>query len=126
MYLWVRLFVLHGAIHHQQISGITAEHIWTNWHGGRWLPIFCVTVGGLLPFLIGGWKRTLISLKRQVFFLLPVLFISSTLFGWLFEARNFMPLVFVLAVIAGKYRSRFSSEDPLLPLQTAESSNVRH
>lgn len=126
IYLGVRFFVLHGAIQYKQISGVTFEHVWINWSGGRWLPILSLTVGALLPFLIAGWKQTPISLKRQVFVLLPVLFISSTLFGWLFEARNFMPLVFVLAVIAGNYLSRLGLEDPLLPLQTAERPDVSH
>ena len=110
IYLGVRVFVLHGAIHYQQVSGVTPEHIWINWHGSRWLPIFCLTVGGLAPFLIAGWKQTPTSLKQQAFFLLPVLFLSSLLFSWLDEIRNFMPLVFVLAVIAGRYLSGLTTE----------------
>jgi hypothetical protein len=36
-------------------------------------------------------------------FLFPVLFLSGLFFSFLVEMRNFMPLVFVLAVIAARY-----------------------
>jgi hypothetical protein len=105
-YLGVRFFVLHGAMHYTQISGVTLNHLLSNLQNGRWPPLFLLTAGALVPFLILHWKQTPLSLKRQVFFLLPVLFISSALFSWLFESHNFMPLVFVLAVVAGDYLSR--------------------
>ena len=62
---------------------------------------FLLTACALLPFLAWDWKQTAGSLKSLAFFLLPVLFVSSLLFSWLREARNYMPLVFVLAVSAG-------------------------
>ena len=55
-----------------------------------------------LPFLAIGWDRTPAVLKRLALFLLPSLFLSSLVFGWLYETRNFMPLVSVLAVIAAR------------------------
>jgi len=106
VYFGVRVFVLHGMMHYNQASGMMPDHVWENWQNGEWQEPFLLTVGALLPFLALGWKQTALALKRQALFLLPVLFISGLLFSWLRESRNFMPLVFVLAVIAGGYLSR--------------------
>ena len=43
------------------------------------------------------------SLRRLVIFLVPVLFLSSLIFSWLREARNFMPLCAVLIVMTVYY-----------------------
>ncbi|MDQ2843210.1 MAG: hypothetical protein M3Y72_19665 [Acidobacteriota bacterium] len=109
-YFGVRFWVLHGALQYKQVSGVTPAHAWENWHGGRWLAVFCLSVGALAPFLIPAWKQTPAALKHQVLFLLPVLFISGLFFSWLAETRNFMPLVFVLAVIAGNYLQSLIAE----------------
>ncbi|MGD0868591.1 MAG: hypothetical protein ABSB88_03485 [Bryobacteraceae bacterium] len=106
VYFGARLFVLHGTMHYSQVSGMVLGHVWDNWHNLVWPEPFLLTAGALLPFLALGWKETPLSLRRQAVFLLPVLFISSLFFGWLSEARNFMPLVFVLAVAAGVYLTR--------------------
>ncbi len=112
VYLGVRLFVLHGSMQYQQASGVTLEHVRENWQDLNWRIPFLLTVCALLPFLALDWKRTPPSLRRQALYLLPVLFISSLFFSWLREARNFMPLVFVLAVVAGRYLSRQSTDTP--------------
>ena len=103
VYFGVRFWVLRGGIGYGQISGVALSHAWSNWQNGRWPPLVALTAGALLPFLILTWKETPLPLKRQALFLLPVLFISGTFFSWLFESHNFMPLVFVLAVVAGRY-----------------------
>jgi hypothetical protein len=107
-YFGVRWLVLGRSAHYRydQVSGITQADVWINWHNGRWLPVVLLSVGSLLPFLFANWKDTPSALKQQVFFLLPTLFLSSLFFSWLFEARNFMPLVFVLAVVTGRYMSK--------------------
>jgi hypothetical protein len=56
-----------------------------------------------LPFLILACKDTPLSLKRLILYLLPVLFLSSLFFGWLNETRNYMPVVFLRAIVAGRY-----------------------
>ena len=109
-YYGVRLLVLKGNMHYGQVSGVTLDHLLENWRDMQWPPLFLLTVGALMPFLALGWKKTPLSLKRQAFFLLPVLFISSLFFSWLRESRNFMPLVFVLAVSAGNYVSPYFTE----------------
>ncbi len=112
VYLGVRAFVLKSSSRYgyEQVSGVAPGHLWVNLAGGRWLPLVLLTAGAFVPFLIAGYKQTPASLKRQAGFLFPVLFVSSALFGWLFEARNFMPLVFVLAVAGGMYLSRLTHE----------------
>jgi hypothetical protein len=65
-----------------------------------------LTACALLPFLVLGWKDTPLSLKRQILYLFPVLFFSGLFFSWLYETRNFMPLVFVMSVVAGSYLVR--------------------
>lgn len=69
-----------------------------------------MTGAAYLPFLIAGWKTTPVMLKRLAIFLLVVLFASNLLFGWLRETRNWMPLIFVLAVIAGRYVATLSTD----------------
>jgi hypothetical protein len=95
--------VLKGDIHYSQVSGVGRAHILSNLSPHLWPPVFLLTAGAFLPFLALNWGRTQLSLKRQVAFLLPVLFVSSLVFSNLYETRNFMPLVFVLAVVAGQY-----------------------
>lgn len=104
-YLGVRFFVLNGTPEYNQISGVGLNHALANWQSGRWPPLVALTAGALLPFLALAWKTAAPALKHQALFLLPVLFVSSAFFSWLFESHNFMPAVFVLAVIAGHYLS---------------------
>lgn len=134
IYMAVRAFVLKSASHYEyrQISGVTPEHVVLNLANGRWGAVVFLIVGVLAVFLVIAWKETPLSLKRQALYLFPVLFLSSTLFSWLWEGRNFMPVTFILAVIAGNYLSRIASvselplENPLLPLQAAEGTDVSH
>jgi len=101
--LAVRLFVLHGALHYGQVSGTAPQHIVENWRDTKWRQLFLITAGAYLPFLVLGWRDTPLILKRLALYLMPVLFLSSLLFGWLSETRNFMPVVFVLAVVAARF-----------------------
>jgi hypothetical protein len=110
VYFGVRVFVLKGLMHYSQVSGVGWYHVWASWQSRFWPTRFLMTAGAFAPFLALGWKETPLSLKRQVFFLLPILFISSLVFSWLHETRNYMPLVFVLAVITGNYLFGGSSE----------------
>ncbi len=107
-YFGVRVLVLKGKMDYQAVSGVPAQHISQNWHAHGWPSAFLLTAGALMPFLVLDWKRIPASLKQLVLFLLPVLFASTLVFGWLEETRNFMPLVFVLAVTAGSFLSRQS------------------
>jgi hypothetical protein len=126
MYFGVRWWVLHGAMHYNQASGASLEQSLVNWQYGNWHVPFLLTAGALLPFLALGWKETAVSLKRMALFLLPVLFVSSLLFSYLREARNYMPLVFVLAVSAGGYLSRQAADRPKGGCFAAGQTEVCH
>jgi hypothetical protein len=103
MYIGVRLLVLHGVLHYRQVSGTMPNHIVENWLDIKWHRLFLLTAGAYVPFLALAWRETPLLLKQLTFYLIPVLFVSSLLFGWLSESRNFMPVVFVLAVVAARF-----------------------
>ena len=103
IYFGVRLFVLHGSMQYHEVSGVTLDHVRVNWIQPNWREHLLLTAGAYVPFLVLGWKQTPLVLKQMVFYLVPLLFVSSLFFSWLNEARNFMPLVFVLALIAARY-----------------------
>jgi hypothetical protein len=103
-YFGVRFAVLHGSMDYAQVSGVSSSQIRANLSVHRvWAPLVLLTAGSLFPFLALGWKTTPRVLKQQTFFLAPALFLSSLAFSWLYETGNFMPLVFILAVVAGCY-----------------------
>src|SRR5206468_2400779 len=87
----VRFAVLHGGMSYLQVSGVPPDFIRSNWADSTWPPLFLLTACAFLPLLALGWKETPLLLKRQIFFLLPVLFLSGLAFSWLHETRNFMP-----------------------------------
>jgi hypothetical protein len=101
-YFGLRIYVLGGLMHYSNISGVTTAHIPENWQDTTWILPFLLTAGALLPFLVLGWRTTPRSLKQTALYLLPVLFSANLMFSWLHESRNFMPLVFVLAVVAAR------------------------
>jgi hypothetical protein len=101
----VRTLVLHGGMHYEQISGPGPRHVLENWRDSKWQKLFALTGGIYLPFVVLGWNRAPLLLKRLLLFLLPVIFVSSLFFSWLSETRNWMPVVFVSAVITARYWS---------------------
>jgi len=103
VYVLVRLIILHGAMHYGQVSGTTPAHIAENLRDRKWIELFFMTAGAYLPFLALGWRDTPPYLRNLVMFLVPVLLLSSLLFGWLAESRNYMPVVFVTAVITARF-----------------------
>ncbi len=105
MYIAVRAAVLHGSIQYQQVSGVPLEHVAANWNDPPWPMHLLTTVGPYVPLLALAWKKTPPSLNYLALYLFPVLFLSNLGFSWLNETRNFMPLVMVLAVVAGRFLS---------------------
>jgi hypothetical protein len=57
-------------------------------------------VGAFLPPIIWGWRRIDGRLKVMCLTLTPLLLVSNLCFGWMYESRNYMPLVPVLATAA--------------------------
>ena len=114
MFLGVRMLILHGAIHeYTQISIAPRNMPLLNWNDSRWPVGLLLTVGAFVPFVVLSWRETPLSLKRLALFLFPVLFASGLFFSFLVEMRNFMPLVFVLAVITARYFISQSSGSPV-------------
>ena len=111
-YFGVRLLVLHEFLHYRQVSaGLTPDHIAKNLHGSGWLLTILVLLGGYASFLVLGWKETPKTLKYLLLYLTPILIGTNLVIGWLHEARNYMPSVFALAVIAARYISRRCAPD---------------
>ena len=123
MFLGVRMLILHGAIHeYTQISIAPRNMPLLNWNDSRWPVGLLLTVGAFVPFVVLSWRDTPLSLKRLALFLFPVLFASGLFFSFLVEMRNFMPLVFVLAVITARYFISLSSESPVGLPQSGDAS----
>lgn len=59
-----------------------------------------VFVGVFLPFIAWGWRRVDVQLKAVILTLTPLLLFSNLCFGWMYESRNYMPLVPLLATTA--------------------------
>jgi hypothetical protein len=106
-YFGVRFLVLRGPLHYEQVSsGISLGHPLFNLHTSGWLIAILALLGGYTVFLVLAWKETPSILKGLALYLIPVLIGSNVLIGWLHETRNYMPAVFVLAVITARCISR--------------------
>jgi len=125
VYIGVRLLVLGRLMGYQDISGVPFHHVTENLSDSRWPILFVLTAAALLPILAVNWKVAPAGLKRLALYLLPVLFVASAVFSWLAESRDFMPVVFVLAVIAGDYFAGFGrTEGPQAGLRAAKGKNL--
>ncbi|HEY3742079.1 MAG TPA: hypothetical protein VGL53_19640, partial [Bryobacteraceae bacterium] len=102
-FLGARLLVLGGSwMRYDQISGVTLKDFPLNWHDPLWPGVFILTACAFTPVLVLYWKETPLELKRLALFLLPVLAVTNMVISWMRESRNFMPVVFVFAVIAAR------------------------
>jgi hypothetical protein len=61
-----------------------------------------VFIGSFLPFVIWGWRRIDPRLQAICLTLVPLVLLSNLCFGWMYESRNYMPLVPLLATMAGQ------------------------
>ena len=111
-YLGVRVMLLGGMMKYRNISGVGIENLMFNLRDHAWHYVTLLTAGALTPILALGWKQTPIFLRRLALYLLPVLFVSSAFFSYLEETRNFMPLVIVLAVVAGYLFPKWAATSP--------------
>jgi hypothetical protein len=57
-------------------------------------------VGLFLPFILRGWHQADRRLQAVYVALAPLLVASNLCFGWLYESRNYLPLVPVQATLA--------------------------
>jgi hypothetical protein len=59
-----------------------------------------VFVGPFLPLIVYGWRRIDGRLKAIFLTLTPLMLVANLCFGWMYESRNYMPLVPLLATMA--------------------------
>jgi hypothetical protein len=57
-------------------------------------------VGSFLPFIVWRWRRIDRRLRLLCLVVVPLLLLSNLCFGWMYESRNYMPLVPLLATMA--------------------------
>jgi hypothetical protein len=104
IYFGVRAIVLASAPGYEQISGVSMDHIRTNWENfARWHGPLLYIVGIFVPFVVFGWRTAPFFLRSLALYLFPVLFISGLVFSWLREGRNFMPLCAPLIIMTVHY-----------------------
>jgi hypothetical protein len=69
-----------------------------------------------LPFIVFRWKRLDHRLKAVFLTLTPLIFVTNICFGWMYESRNYMPLVPLHATMAAMaVFSRRDSTEASLP-----------
>jgi hypothetical protein len=59
-----------------------------------------IFVAPFLPFIWLGWRQVDVRLKALFLTLTPLLLASSLCFGWMYESRNYMPLLPLLTTMA--------------------------
>jgi hypothetical protein len=97
---------------YKSISGVDLSHFKENLFENKsvWVPQIVYTIGILMPFYILSWKIARKELRNLVLFLLPILFISNTMFSWLYEARNLIPVFIPMAIIAVNYLAGYEKD----------------
>jgi hypothetical protein len=93
---------------YEKINGTDELMIWANLDIGttpynplvslplRYLHLTLLWVP-FVPFLAWGWRRLDGRLKAMCLTLTPLLLLSNLCFGWIYESRNYMPMVPLLA-----------------------------
>jgi hypothetical protein len=69
-------------------------------------------VGLFLPVIIWRWRLIDMRLRAICVTLVPLLLVSNLCFGWMYESRNYMPLVPLLATMAGQALQGRREEKP--------------
>jgi hypothetical protein len=59
-----------------------------------------IFIGIFLPFIVWRWRQAEWPLKALFLTLVPLIFASQLLYGWLYESRNYVPLLPVLTTLA--------------------------
>jgi hypothetical protein len=99
--LSVRLWIADG-LEYKNVSGVGLEHLADNIVTDRrdWMHNLLYTVGVWLPLALWRWNEHPRTLRHLAVFLFCAIFASSAAFSWLRECRNFVPVVFVLTILA--------------------------
>lgn len=59
-----------------------------------------IFIGSFLPFALVRWGRLDAPLKALIVTVVPLVLLSNVCFGWMYEARNYLPLIPLLATAA--------------------------
>lgn len=112
MIFMIRMIVTSNNLTYRNISGVDISHIKENLGAlDLWGRQVSYTIGIFLPFLVLAWRTTRKELKHLVMLLLPTLLLSNTIFSWLYETRNLIPVVIPMAIISSDYlMSQYSKE----------------
>jgi len=106
----VRMFVHRLAFGYEDVSGVPPGHLIRNLALlESWPRQAIFTVGVLIPFAAAGWKRGPRRVKELLLLVGPALIVSNAAFSWMHEARNFVPITLLLAVIAVQMVSRLKT-----------------
>jgi hypothetical protein len=96
---------------HEAINGLEGFMMWANLGIARRtaesaVPVYqnyihvALFVAVFLPFVVWNWRRLDPRLRALVAVVTPLLLASSLLFGWLYESRNYVPLLPLLTAAA--------------------------
>lgn len=100
----VRRLVYAGvAVDTTTLSGVGWGHMLENLRPERfwlWFPQLGLTIGLFLPFLALAWRQVPRDLRIVAAGLSLILPLTSLRFSWLYEARNYVPAVIPLAIVA--------------------------
>lgn len=98
-----RLVVTSASFDYGSVAGVGLGHLLNNLRDYyHWGPQVLFSVGVFVPFVVLGWRRAPLSLRRLILYLVPVLLVSSLMFSWLREARNYVPLIVPMAIITAR------------------------
>lgn len=109
-----------GGLDYQHVSGVGLEQVGVNLIDmvAIWPRRLLFTVGVWLPFALWRWNEHPRNLRVLAVFLFIALFATNTAFSWLHETRNFVPLIFVLAVLATRRLASVFAPAPPWPVET--------
>jgi hypothetical protein len=81
-------------LHYTNINGVAGTMLWKNLQLFRFsfihLALFFLV---FIPFMAWNWRNLDARLKALCLTVVPLVLISSFWFAWIFESRNYMPLV---------------------------------
>ena len=110
--LTIRFVVNHGAMRYNQISGVGVGHLLANlkpWD--VWGPQLALSLGVLLPGAVLGWRLMDRNYRLMAVLVSVSLIVSSLMFSWLHEARNFFPAMILLAIVNLRYVQCYIERD---------------
>jgi hypothetical protein len=96
----VRLIVNGGTFSYGRVSGVEPGFFATNLASYRiWVPQYLFSIGVFVPGAVLGWKWMDRPFQLTCLFVTAGVVISSAIFSWLWEVRNLVPAIVMLAIV---------------------------